>query len=335
MSALYELENLEKVYDGRRVLQVDGLVLEQGRTACLMGPNGSGKTTLLEILAFLSRPSGGTLRFQGLPVAFGNHSLRPLRQEVVLLEQHPILFSTSVFKNVAFGPAARGASRAEQQRRVEEALELVGLKEYLGLRHHRLSGGETQRVAIARALACRPRVLLLDEPTANVDSASQAAIEESLARIADERRMTVILATHDQGQASRLAHRRIYMERGRLVSGEAENVFRGRLEEAEPDGALFIAQGLRAAVDTERRGPASLALDPDRLVLQADGAEHPQGGVRGVLSRLVHENGRVLAVVDVGVSVRLRLDREDLRRTGLTVGDRVVVRVPPDAAQLL
>ncbi|HEY6008301.1 MAG TPA: ABC transporter ATP-binding protein, partial [Geobacteraceae bacterium] len=137
-----------------------------------------------------------------------------LRREVTLLHQAPYLFNTSVRGNIVFGLKARGVTGPEQRRRVEEALELVGLAAFLKRKARELSGGEAQRVALARALALRPKVLLLDEPLANVDRASAELLEEVILSL-PARGTSVIISTHDPEHRHRFGTNRIHLVAGR------------------------------------------------------------------------------------------------------------------------
>lgn len=214
MDTLYRLSNIRKSYGQRTVLAIDELVLRRGTLYTLTGANGSGKSTLLSILAFLAPPTSGELFYEETPVRWNNAALLPLRREVTLLHQSPYLFNGTVSSNVAYGLKLRGARGEGQHRRVEEALELVGLSGFEHRRARELSGGEAQRVAMARALALRPRVLLLDEPFANVDRDTSALLEELVVSLPG-RGTTVIMTTHDPEHPDRLGGELIH-----LVSGE-------------------------------------------------------------------------------------------------------------------
>ena len=214
---LFELNNLKKTYDGRTVLDLERLSLDREKIISLLGPNGAGKTTLLEIMAFLSRPSSGEVWFNQEKVDFTTSKLIHLRRKVVLVEQQSILFTTRVWKNVAFPLRIRGTSKARRDQIVEELLDLVGMGAFRHAKAHKLSGGETQRVAIARALACSPEVILLDEPTANVDVENQIAIERIIQEINQTKGISVIFTTHNMIQASRLADETVFLYEGKVA----------------------------------------------------------------------------------------------------------------------
>lgn len=211
---LYQLSGLQKCFGEVKALDIEQLELSDHTTCALLGPNGSGKTTLLHILALLMPPTTGTLRFRGKPVVWRENRLLPLRKKVVLVEQHPIMFSTTVVKNVAYGLRIRGTPKSEQKRIAMECLDRVGLRGFSDRPAHRLSGGETQRVAIARALACKPEVLLLDEPTAGVDTENQAVVEQIITRLRNEKNISILFSTHNPAQAKRLAQKQLYLHRG-------------------------------------------------------------------------------------------------------------------------
>jgi tungstate transport system ATP-binding protein len=220
MAPLYQLDNVRKNYGSREALAIDALTIQVGRCYSLTGPNGSGKSTLLQILAFLSPPTAGRLLFCGEPVVWENGPLLRLRRQVTLLHQAPYLLTTSVQANIAFGLKARGITGAEQHRRIDEALEMVQLAGFQKRRARELSGGEAQRVAMARALALGPKVLLLDEPLANVDRKSAELLEEVIISL-PSRGTSVIITTHDPEHRQRFGTDRIHLVAGRLAAPPA------------------------------------------------------------------------------------------------------------------
>ena len=202
MSAnLYEARNLVQRYNGREALNVPHLAIEQGETVFLTGPNGCGKSTLLRLLAFLERPAAGVLRYAG--AADG-------RKEATLLLQDPYLLHMSVYNNVLLGLKFRNPrvghapvhapDQSTGMRQIfESCMKAAGFDDpwkFADRGPRELSGGERQRVALAARLALRPRVLLLDEPTANVDAASARALAVAI-QTCKANGITVVCATHD------------------------------------------------------------------------------------------------------------------------------------------
>lgn len=216
MTPLYRLHGIRKRYDDRMALAVDKLELFADRLYLLAGANGSGKSTLLAILAFLLAPTQGEIFFRGERVERKNASLLKLRREVTLLHQAPYLFRESVAANVAFGLRVRGVAGREERRRVDEALDLVGLSGFQKRKARELSGGEAQRVALARALVLSPRVLLLDEPLANVDRESARLIGELVLSL-PARGTTVVMTSHDPEHPERFGGEQLHLAAGELA----------------------------------------------------------------------------------------------------------------------
>lgn len=202
---MYRLQNVSKEYAGRRVLQVETLKIERGEVFALVGPSGAGKSTLLRLLNFLEPPTTGRIRF--LDVEFSANQPMPLqyRRRVTTVFQRPVLLNRSVQANVGYGLSLRGLGDSEGE--VEKALAQVSLQHLARQRARTLSGGEAQRVALARAIVLQPDVLLLDEPTANLDPYNVGLIEEIVIKLNHERGTTLVLVTHNVFQAKRLAHR--------------------------------------------------------------------------------------------------------------------------------
>jgi len=212
---VYQLQSVNKAYNGRSVLHVNSLNIRRGEIFALVGPSGAGKSTMLRLLNFLEPPSKGTLCF--LDTDFTPEGAMPLelRRRVATVFQHPLLLNRSVRDNVNYGLRLRGQRNAS--RLVESTLEQVGLKKLASQRARTLSGGEAQRVALARAMVLKPDVLLLDEPTANLDPYNVGLIEEIVQTLNQEQATTLVLVTHNVFQARRLAHRAALMLEGQIV----------------------------------------------------------------------------------------------------------------------
>ncbi len=211
--ALYALRGVQKAYAGRPpVLDLAALDIARGEVLALVGPSGAGKSTLLRLLNFLEPPSAGEIRFAGQPVP-AEPPLAVLRR-VTTVFQRPVLLQQSVRNNIAFGVKLRGQA---VDGRVDAALEQVGLQALARQPAHKLSGGEMQRAALARALVLEPDVLLLDEPTANLDPYNVGLIERIVAEQNRARGTTVVVVTHNIFQARRLATRVGLLLGGQLV----------------------------------------------------------------------------------------------------------------------
>jgi putative ABC transport system ATP-binding protein len=223
-AALYELRGATKSY-GQGASRVDAvrdldLTIEAGEFVAVVGPSGSGKTTLLQLLGGLDRPTSGSILFEGRDLAaLREAELTRLRLDTIgfVFQQFNLIPTVTAAENVELALAPRRIPAAERAERVGELLAAVGLA---ARGHHlpsQLSGGEQQRVAIARALANEPRVLLADEPTGNLDSATGKEIVNLLRLLSDDRGQTVVLITHDAGAAAG-ARRVVRMHDGRIAN---------------------------------------------------------------------------------------------------------------------
>lgn len=212
---VYRLQDVSKKYNGRCVVQVPSLGVKRGEIFSLVGPSGSGKSTLLRLLNFLEVPTTGRIHF--LNSEFSNRESVPLiyRRRVTTVFQHPVLLKRTVRANVGYGLYLRGIRNCNYM--IDEALRRVGLQAFAHQRATTLSGGEAQRVALARAMVIKPDVLLLDEPTANLDPYNVRLIEEIISNLNKELGTTVILVTHNIFQAKRLAHRTALMLEGHII----------------------------------------------------------------------------------------------------------------------
>jgi tungstate transport system ATP-binding protein len=213
---IFSLRNLRKIYNDQVVLDIQELDFRPQTIYSLVGPNGCGKSTLLQILALLLKPTAGEIYFEDEPIVWKNGNLQRIRQQATLVHQSPFLFHRPVRYNLAFGLKVRGIHGDEQHRRIHEALDLVGLPGFGRRNARELSGGEQQRVAIARALVLEPKVLLMDEPTSNMDKKSIEAFDTLIPTLMN-RDITIIQATHMPDQPGRLGSEIIAMEHGRLV----------------------------------------------------------------------------------------------------------------------
>ncbi|MCS7283260.1 MAG: energy-coupling factor transporter ATPase [Anaerolineae bacterium] len=268
MPPFIQTRGLEYAYplDGRviRALRGVDLTVERGEFVALIGPNGSGKSTLARHLNALLIPTAGEVWIDGMLTSDPRH-LREIRRRVGMVFQNPDnqLVASTVEEEVAFGPENLGIPPEEIRRRVDEALEIVGMT---GYRHHppyMLSGGQKQRIAIAGALAARPDCLVLDEPTSMLDAHGRQQVMETLVRLNREVGLTIVLITQSMEEAS-LAHRVAVMDGGRIVlEGSPAEVF----ERAEALRGLGLGLPFAAEMAHRLRG-MGIPLPPGLLTVE-------------------------------------------------------------------
>jgi len=224
--AFLETIDLGQKYGSQYVLEHVNLGIEKGEVFALIGPTGAGKTTLLRLVNLLELPASGKIYFDGIDITHSTAERLKVRRRMSFVQQKPVVFTMSVYDNIACGLRWRGIKKEIIQQKVEQVLELVGMADYRSRNAKTLSGGETQRVAIARAMVTEPELLLLDEPTANLDPVSVTKIEEILERIIGGRKTTIIMATHDMSQGQRLADRIGVLAGGEIIQvGSPKEVF--------------------------------------------------------------------------------------------------------------
>jgi len=231
---VYHLSGVVKVYGHREVLRIEELEVQRGEILCIVGPSGAGKSTLLRLLNFLEPPTSGEITFNGHLVD-GAIPLE-MRRRVTMVFQRPILLHATTQQNVAYALKIRGERDGDDKAR--RVMERVGLGEFATAPARKLSGGEAQRVALARALVIEPQVLLLDEPTANLDPYNVGLIERIITTLNREQAVTIVLVTHNVFQAQRLAHRVALLLEGRIV--ETADVKQFFNEPRDPRTAAFV-----------------------------------------------------------------------------------------------
>lgn len=226
MSALLRARQLHKMYrtDGVATPALRGLDLdvEAGEFTAIAGPSGSGKTTLLNLLGGLDRPTSGEVWLGATRLdTLSRDRLARLRLQEIgfVFQSYNLLPVLSALENAAFVLELRGVARRERERRALEALASLGMAELADRRPNQLSGGQQQRVAVARALAGRPRIILADEPTANLDTESGLALIDHMRRLNREQGITFVFSTHDPRLLERV-DRVVRLQDGRIVADE-------------------------------------------------------------------------------------------------------------------
>ena len=226
---LFRLENLSHRYsDGTLALDDISLNFAKGERTALLGTNGSGKTTLLHHLNGILKPTSGKIYFEDKPLSYDSKALLDLRRRVGFVFQDPNdqLFAPTVKQDVAFGPLNLGQPADQVKKSVDEALRTVGMAEYSEKPPHFLSLGQKKRVALAGVLAMQPEVLIMDEPTSNLDPRGTSEILHLLLKLNKEFGLTLVLATHDVDMVPLFADKLYILNKGKLVSeGSPEKLF--------------------------------------------------------------------------------------------------------------
>jgi len=298
MTAILECRDLSYNYgDGTAALEGVDLALEAGRKVALVGPNGAGKSTLMLMFNGILEPTRGEVLFRGRPLGYDRRSLREIRRAVGMVFQNSDdqLFAPSVYQDVAFGPANLGYAAEKVKRYAGFALQYVGLSGYDRRPPHHLSGGEKKRVAIAGILAMEPEVMILDEPTSNLDPASSEEIMEMLDELNCGGK-TMIISTHDVDLAYRWADDVVLMKDGRVAGrGSGPEVFSNadlvREARLKPPLVVEVYQQLKARELVDGSRPPAGVLELCRLLEQRWAGPTACTGKTGRISILAVDEG--------------------------------------------
>jgi len=328
---LFALRDMQVDFGGHTVLCIERFSIAEGGITVLVGENGSGKTTLLRVLNGLIEPAAGTIEFRGMTRA------RPaVRAHSVMVHQSPLLFRGTVAQNVGYGLRIRRVPTAETERRAARALERVGLAGFEHRRASVLSGGEKQRVALARALVLETPVLLLDEPTANVDPDSRAVVEQVIAEAAATG-VTVIMSTHAADIAYRLSDTIVRLEAGR-VAPLAENVLKGAVESSDERFTRFRVAGRGGPVllCPAQQGDFRVAVIPanELLLSVAPLASSARNQLRGWVTAIERVGALLRVTVDCGTQLRALVTQSAADEIRVAPGRELVVTFKASAVRL-
>lgn len=338
---LYELRNVVRQFGQRTVLEIDHLCFEARKIYALIGPNGAGKSTLLNQLSFLDRPTSGEIKFKSEPISYEQSTLTKFRRQVVLVDQTPILFTGSVWKNIEFGLKVRNIPKNERKMRIEQALERVSMSDFAHLDAHGLSGGEVKRIALARGLALDPEVLLCDEPTANVDNEHQEIIMKILSHANSVRHTTIIFSTHYLSQSRQLADETIILQNGRLSKHIEENMFHVRLvKRGEAVMCCLADSHVLPFMDSPSPGRENqrvrVHIDPLQIsLLPVSDIDGDVAKIHGRIVSIRCEKGRIRLVVDIGVDLQILIDEEQFLSQPYQVLQQIAVVIPQQSIRLM
>ncbi|MHA2188862.1 MAG: ABC transporter ATP-binding protein [Candidatus Thorarchaeota archaeon] len=345
---IISLNDVHLRYDQIDALRGINLEIEEGEMLSIIGPNGAGKTSVLKLLAGLLKPTSGEVLFREEPVTDSNRDT--LRKEATVVFQKPVQFGTTVFKNVAYGLRIRELNESEVFRRVIEALQLVGLEDFRDRFARKLSGGEQRRVSLARAVVLNTDILLLDEPTADLDLESARIIEDVLIKINKERNTTIIVSTHNMFQAEAISHRTAIIQQGMIeriglareilgdeidrlhVDGLVKNTFSGKAVLQESGSRirhlLKVDLGNKVFIEAlgSREGDVTVRFSPQDVIVSKEAImSSARNSILGKVAEIEEINSVVFLTIDVGVEIVAQITKSSLERFEIKSGDSVYV----------
>ena len=239
-------KNLSYTYpDGTHALKNINMEIYKGQKVAIMGPNGAGKSTLFSHFNGLTEPTSGHVEVDGKAIKYDRDTLLEVRQKVGIVFQDPNdqLFAPTVKEDVAFGPMNLGLDYEEVERRVDEALTMVGMEQYMDKTPHHLSGGQQKRVAIAGIIAMRPEIMILDEPTAGLDPEGVEKVLDILDNLNKEG-MSIVISSHDIEMVNEFAEKIFVLNNGEILeSGDKHEIFSNK--------ELLKKAHLKAPITTE------------------------------------------------------------------------------------
>ncbi|MCU0821930.1 MAG: ATP-binding cassette domain-containing protein [Spirochaetes bacterium] len=322
---IYTLKNIRQGYKNRFLLDVPELSIEKGSSTGFVGPNGSGKSTLFRMFAFLEEPREGSIFYEGGSAGQNDNA----RSEVTMLQQDPYLLKRTVFENIAYGIKMRGLNRVKS--RVHEALEQVGLAPgEFGRRSWRsLSGGEAQRVSLAARLVLEPKVLILDEPTSNIDRDSAHLIKKAVIKIRERHNATLIISSHDHLWLNQVADKIYRMQDGRIIGSGNENIIEGLWHPDTDDlWSKILPDGQRIFATEPPAADSVALLNPSDIIISSGkpASMSAQNSLKGMITSMSRsrEFGKIKLDVDVhGLTLTCNLTQHAVNDLKLLPGMEV------------
>jgi len=362
---MIEIDNVEKCFSEKKVLSGITETIADGECFTIIGPSGQGKTTLLRLIAMLDTPSSGEIRIDG--VIASSHAPLEMKRKLGMVFQQPVAFKESVYENIAIGLKYRGFRKNVIQERVSTVLEQIGLLGYEDRKAPTLSGGEMQRVSLARVLVTEPEILLLDEPTANLDPISVQVIESLIASYHKEGH-TIIMSTHDMYQGQRLCDRIGAMMHGAFIQTGTpreifnwpisvevarfigiSNIISGAITRIEDEFILIetdfgVLKGRRNTYPTHHSDPhigevGAVSIRPEEIeiyVLNEKGITSSDNVFSGYVTDIVAHGLLTHIILDIGgISFTAELRWSEVLALDLSIGVQVFVCIPSDAVHYM
>lgn len=353
MSVVAELEHVSKNFGKIRALDDVTLKFSKGEIFTLIGPNGSGKTTLLRILACIEKPDSGNVYINGERVE--NKNVNKVKRNTTMVFQKTTLFTTSVYNNIAYGLQLRETPKKQVDEAVKKVLELVKLEGYENRPAKKLSGGEQQRVSLARALVLNTPLLLLDEPTANLDPKSTSIIEEVIRQLNRQNDTTIIVATHNVFQAQNLGEKAALLVNRRIVeTGTVDEIFKGELRNLarfarlenifsgtaeileEGTSRIELDEGIAIEAALHESGRITVFVRPEDIILSKGKFESSARNVfKGNIVEIFDRGPLVKLKVDAGKEFVVQITKRSFVEMGLNLGAEVYLTFKASSVQTI
>lgn len=218
---MIEIYNLKKIFENNTVIDIPYLKIKKGKITAIIGPSGSGKSTLMALINGLAKPSEGKIIIEGEEFSVNKDYSEYIRKQMTMVFQEPVMFKETLEKNIEYGLKLRGVK--DIKKKIFNISELLGIQDKLKQRAPTLSGGEASRASLARAMVFEPKLLILDEPTSNLDPQNVAVIEAALKNMQKVLANTIIVVTHNMFQAKRIADEAVFILDGKVVEFGAVN----------------------------------------------------------------------------------------------------------------
>jgi tungstate transport system ATP-binding protein len=332
MSSLYELNNIEQYYDGKKVLSIDTLSLDENQIIGFFGPNGSGKSTLFSLLSFICKPTKGEISFND--ICYKKIDLET-KQSVVMVPQNPYLLKRTVFDNIAYGLNLRNDTYNLKEK-VKEALLVVGLDtSFANRKWSQLSGGEAQRVALAARLILKPKVLILDEPTAGVDTNSAQLIKEAILIAKQKYNTTIFISSHDHNWLNHICDRRIALFQGNLVENGSVNLLFAPWEKNKEGNLVKVfSDGQRLTIKNSeaKKRDSVMMINTEHIDICSKDCDEMQNentliAVICSIHQQSNENYLLVEFSIGGISFNSKITRQEMQKQALLPGDKVFVNI--------
>lgn len=355
---MIEIEHIYKNFDEKKVLVDVNAIIQDNEIFTIIGPSGQGKSTLLRLINLLDVPTSGHIVIDGVDIYSEKGKRMDIRRKMSMVFQKPVVFNTTVYENIAVGLKYRGYDSATIKSRINEALEVIGLAEYGQRKAKTLSGGEMQRVALARSMVTEPDILLLDEPTANLDPIATENIEELIKHYNSEYNTTVVMSTHDMQQGQRLAKRIGVMMNGNFSQTGSprevfsspqsmdvarfvgiENIFEGTILSSERDLATINVGGISIRTITRLSPGTSVygCIRPEDITIHLSQAKKISAlnVLEGPIKRIIGVGPVNEVVIDCGFDLTSVVSWKSTEELGLKEGDIVRFSFKASAVHLI